>query len=131
MYSILLSVLDANEYIMHNCVDVEDWSDCDEAKKQRIVNVASRTLTTKYPRYTIPDAAVYEFSNELAIAFNDTNRLQMQGMAAFSITGVASFTFKDWAKSGIENWIPQSALDIIGAENGVKIGARQAKWTVL
>ncbi|MCG7407696.1 hypothetical protein MH117_09695 [Paenibacillus sp. ACRRX] len=126
-----VNITEADAYIAANCIDVEDWSDCDEAKKQRIVNVAFRTLTTKYPKLTVPDAAVYEFSNELAIAFNDTNRLQQQGIAAFSLTGVASFTFKDWAKSGVENWIPQSALDIIGADNGVKIGARQAKWTVL
>lgn len=126
-----VNITDADKYIAANCIDVEDWTDADEAKKQRILNVASRTLTTKYPRYTIPDAAVYEFSNELAIAFNDTNRLQQQGIAAFSLTGVASFTFKDWAKSGVEAWIPQSALDLIGAENGVRIGARQAKWTVL
>lgn len=126
-----VNITGANEYIAANCIDLEDWTDCDEAKKQRIINVASRTLTTKYPRYMIPDAAVYEFSNELAIAFNDTNRLQQQGVAAFSLSGVASFTFNDWAKSGVESWIPQSALDIIGAENGVKIGVRQAKWTVL
>lgn len=125
------NIAEADEYIAANCIDIEDWTDCEEAKKQRILNVASRTLSVKYPKYTIPDAAAYEFSNELAIAFNDTNRLQQQGIAAFSLTGVASFTFKDWAKSGVENWIPQSALDIIGAENGVKIGARQAKWTVL
>lgn len=125
------NITEADEYIAANCIDIEDWESAEEAKKQRIINVASRTLTTKYPRYTIPDAAVYEFANELAIAFNDTNRLQQQGVAAFSLTGVASFTFKDWAKSGVEAWIPQSALDIIGAENGVKIGARQAKWTVL
>lgn len=126
-----VNITDANEYIAANCIDIEDWESAEEAKKQRILNVASRTLTTKYPRYTIPDAAVYEFSNELAIAFNDTNRWQQQGIAAYSVTGVASYTFKDWAKSGVEAWIPQSALDIIGAENGVRIGARQAKWTVL
>ncbi|WP_018755197.1 hypothetical protein [Paenibacillus terrigena] len=126
-----VNITDADTYIAANCIDIEDWTDCDEAKKQRIINVAHRTLTTKYPKLTIPDAAVYEFSNELAIAFNDSNRLQMQGIASYSVTGVASFTFKDWAKSGVEAWIPQSALDIIGGENGVKIGARQAKWTVL
>lgn len=127
----VVNITDADLYIAANCIDIEDWESAEEAKKQRILNVASRTLTTKYSRFTIPDPAIYEFANELAIAFNDTNRMQMQGLAAFSVTGVASFTFKDWAKSGVEAWIPQSALDIIGAENGVKIGARQAKWTVL
>lgn len=126
-----LTLDDANDYIAANCIDIEDWTDADEAKKQRILNVASRTLTSKYPQYTIPDAAVYEFANELAIAFNDTNRLQIQGVASFGITGVANFTFKDWAKSGVEAWIPQSALDLIGAENGVSLSRRATKWTVM
>ncbi|WP_314587918.1 hypothetical protein [Paenibacillus terrigena] len=126
-----VNITEADTYIAANCIDIEDWTDCDEAKKIRILNVADRSLTTKFSKYTIPDAATYEFANELAIAFNDSNRLQMQGIASYSVTGVASFTFKDWAKSGVEAWIPQSALDLIGSENGVKIGARQAKWTVL
>lgn len=125
------NVIDGDVYIAANCIDIEDWTDADEAKKQRIINVASRTLTNKFPQYRIPDAAVYEFANELAIAFNDTNRLQMQGVASFGLVGVANFTFKDWAKSGIEAWIPESALDIIGAENGVKLGKRGVKWTVM
>lgn len=125
------NVTDADTYISANCIDIEDWSDADEAKKQRIVNVASRTLTNKYPQYRIPDAAVYEFANELATAFNDTNRLQQQGVASFGLTGVANFTFKDWAKSGLEAWIPESALDIIGAENGVKLGRRSVKWVTM
>lgn len=122
----------ADTYINANCIDIEDWTDCDVAKKQRILVVAERTLRNKFPQYKIPDAAVYEFANELAIAFNETNRLQQQGVAAFSLTGVANFTFKDWAKSGILAWIPQSALDIIGAENGgVKIGLKTVKWVTM
>ena len=127
-----LNIMDADTYINVNCVDIEDWSDSDEAKKQRIVNVASRKLTTKYAQYTIPDTAVYEYSNELAIAFNDTNRLQQQGVAAVGLTGVASFTFKDWAKTGLDAWISDTVLDLISAENGgVKLSRRAVKWTVL
>lgn len=126
-----LTVIDANTYINANCISIEDWSECDAAKKQRIVTVAGRTLTNKYPKYKIPDAAVYEYANELAIAFNDINEKQQQGVAAYGVTGVASFTFKDWAKSGLEAWIPETALDIIGAENGVKIGKKVAKWVTL
>jgi len=122
----------ADEYINANCIDIEDWTDCDVAKKQRILNVAERTLSHKYSQYTIPAAAVYEFANELAIAFNDTNRLQQQGVAAFGLTGVANFTFKDWAKSGIESWIPESALDIIGEANGgIKLGRKTMKWVTM
>lgn len=125
-------VTKADEYINANCIDIEDWTDCDVAKKQRILTVAERTLTYKFPKYTIPAAAVYEFANELAIAFNDTNRLQMQGVASFGLTGVANFTFKDWAKSGLTAWIPDSALDIIGdANGGIKLGRRSLKWVTM
>lgn len=127
----MVTVTGATEYINASCINIDDWVDADEAKKQRIVNVASRTLTTKYAQYTIPDAAVYEYANELAIAFNDTNALQQQGVASFGLTGVANFTFKDWAKTGLDAWIPEAALDIIGAENGVKIGKRAVKWVTL
>ncbi|MFF2886643.1 hypothetical protein [Paenibacillus sp. NPDC057967] len=127
-----VNILDADEYITLNCIDNEDWSDADEAKKQRILNVASRKLTTKYARYTIPDAAVYEYSNELSIAYNDTNRLQQQGVASFGLTGVANFTFKDWAKSGLDAWISDTVLDLISEANGgVSLSRRTVKWTVL
>ncbi|MFF2890749.1 hypothetical protein [Paenibacillus sp. NPDC057967] len=124
--------LDADEYITLNCIDSDDWTEADEAKKQRILNVASRKLTTKYARYTIPDAAVYEYSNELSIAYNDTNRLQQQGVASFGLTGVANFTFKDWAKSGLDAWISDTVLDLISdANGGVSLSRRTVKWTVL
>lgn len=121
----------ADAYIEMNCIDIEDWMDCDAARKQRILNVAERTLKSKYSIYKIPDAAVYEFANALATAYNDVNRLQQQGVAAFGVTGVVNFTFKDWAKSGVEAWIPDSALDIIGAENGVNLGRKTVKWVTM
>lgn len=126
----------ADAYIAEYCIDVEDWTDSDEARKQRLLNVASRTLTTKYPTYTIPDNAVYDFANNLAIAFNDTNKLGQQGVTSVSISGTASFTFKDAlvASSGgdLSKFIPQTALDLIGAENGgIKLSRRNVAWTVL
>jgi hypothetical protein len=127
-----VNVTDADLYIEQNVIDIEDWQDADEAKKQRIINVANRTLTTKYPDYTIPAEAVYEFSAELATKFNDTNRLNNQGVASFSITGVASFNFKDTQSRELSAFIPQSALDLIGEANGgVKLGKRVVKWTVM
>lgn len=126
-----LTVNDATTYINANCINIDDWTDADDAKKLRIVNVAGRTLTTKYAQYTIPDAAVCEYANELAIAFNDTNSLQQQGVASFGLTGVANFTFKDWAKTGLDAWIPEAALDIIGEANGVKLGKRAVKWVTM
>lgn len=127
-----LTITAADAYIALNCIDNEDWSESDEAKKLRIVNVAARKLTTKYAQYTIPDAAVYEYANELSIAFNDTNRLQQHGVASFGLNGVANFTFKDWAKSGLDAWISDTVLDLISdANGGVKLSRRAVKWTVL
>lgn len=126
-----LTIDDATAYIEANCISIDDWTEADEAKKRRIVTVARRTLTNKYPKYRIPDAAVFEYANELAIAFNEQNEKQMQGVASFGVTGVSNFTFKDWAKSGIEAWIPDSALDIISVENGVKLGRRTMKWVTM
>jgi len=130
-----ISITDADAYIAANCIDVEDWTDSDFARKNRILNVAGRTLTTKYSRYTIPDAAVYEFANVLSIAFNDTNRMQRQGINTFGLASVFNVGFKTDIVTGpdgdLAKLIPQSALDIIGAENGVKLSKRAAKWTVL
>ncbi|MFD2702783.1 hypothetical protein ACFSVM_20290 [Paenibacillus shunpengii] len=119
----MVNVADANDYISANCIDIEDWTDADEAKKQRIVNVASRTLTVKYPTYTIPDAAVYEFANVLAVVFNDTNRLAQHGITGFTLDKVGSFDYKDSSVSGpdhdLSKLIPRVATALIGAENGV------------
>ncbi|MCM3784319.1 hypothetical protein M3231_15150 [Neobacillus mesonae] len=127
---------DADAYINGNCVDVEDWQASDEARKTRLLNVAGRELTVAYPKYTIPNSAVYEFANVLAIMFNDTLRMQQQGIASFALTGAFNVTFKDHTTSqpyeSLRKFIPQSALDLIGAENGgIKISKRSAKWTVM
>lgn len=126
-----LTVGNATTYINANCINVDDWTDADDAKKLRIVNVAGRTLTNKYAQYTIPEAAVYEYANALAIAFNDTNALQQQGVASFGLTGVANFTFKDGLKTGLDALIPDVALQLIGAENGVKLSKRAVKWVTM
>jgi hypothetical protein len=126
-----ITVNDATTYINANCISIDDWTDADDAKKLRIVNVAGRTLTDKYAQYTIPDAAVYEYANTLAIAFNDTNALQQQGVASFGLTGVANFTFKDGVKTGLDAVIPDVVYTIIGAENGVKLSKRAVKWVTM
>lgn len=131
-----LSTTDATAYIALNCIDVEDWETADDAKKLRIVNVANRTLSARYHALTIPDNAVYEFANVLATAFNDTNRLQQQGVISFALQGTASFNFKDAAVTqtgaDITKFIPQTALDLISVANdGVKLSKRRVGWTVL
>ncbi|MCY8099462.1 hypothetical protein [Bacillus haynesii] len=126
-----LSVEGADEYINRTTIDNEDWNDSDRERKQRVINVADDVLVRKFPDYKIPDDAVYEFANVLAIAYNDTNRLNKHGVASYSITGVASFNFKDTMKVDDESLIPKKTLDLIGEENGVKLGGRRIQWTVM
>jgi hypothetical protein len=127
-----LDVSYADDYIEENVIDIEDWQDADDDKKYRILNVASRVLTQKYPDYTIPDNAVYEYCAALATAFNDTNRLNNQGIASFSVTGVGSFNFKTTQTRELDAFIPKTTLDLIGEANGgVKLGKRVIKWTVI
>jgi hypothetical protein len=126
-----VNITDANTYIEANVIDNEDWRDADDAKKQRILNVAQNTLTRRFPDYIIPDEAVYEFAAVLAVVFNDTNRLKQHGIDSFSIEGVGSFKFRG-GPADIEAYIPKTALAIIGDANGVKLsGGRRVMWTVL
>ena len=126
-----VTIESADAYIDLNVIDVEDWIDADESHKQRIVNVGARVLSVIYPDYVIPDEATYEYAASLAVAFNDTNRLNNQGVASFSVTGVASFNFKDTQKRDLEAFIPSTTLQLIGAANDVKLTGKQVKWTVL
>jgi hypothetical protein len=127
-----VNVTDANAYITANVIDIEDWQDANDAKKQRILNVAESVLTRKYSQYTIPDEAVYEYAAALAVAFNDTNRLNNHGIASFSITGLGSFNFKETARRDLDAFIPQTAIDLIGEANGgIKLSRKSVKWTVL
>ena len=121
----------ATEYVRYNTLDNEDFIDGDEERKIALLNVASRTLTRKYSGYTIPNEAVYLFSAVLAGAFNDVNKMAQQGVASFSVKGIA-FTFKDWAKKDLDSFIPADSIDLIGAENGVNLSSgRSVKWVTL
>jgi hypothetical protein len=122
---------DADSYIEVNVIDIEDWQDCDADKKDRIITVANLTLSRKFTDYTIPDNAVYEFASVLATAFNDTNRLNNQGIASFSITGVSSFNFKDTQRRDIDSFIPEVVYQLIGEANDVKLSRRRVGWSVL
>ncbi|MDH5159825.1 hypothetical protein [Heyndrickxia oleronia] len=116
---------EATEYIRLNTLDNEDFLDADDERKIALLNVSKRTLDRKFTGKTIPNEAVYIFAATLGAAFNDTNKLQQQGVAGFSISGI-SFTFKDWAKRPIEYLIPEEVFDMVGAQRG-----RTVKWTVL
>lgn len=125
------NLTEATDYIRLNTLDNEDFIDADDERKIALLNVSKRTLDRKFTGKTIPNEAVYVFAATLGAAFNDTNKLQQQGVAGFSISGI-SFTFKDWAKRSIDFLIPQEVYDIIGdANGGEKLGGRNVTWTVL
>ena len=127
-----VNIIDATTYIESNVIVIDDWTDSDEAKKQRLLNVALSTLTRVYSQYTIPDEAVYEFVAVLSVAFNDTNIQKQNGVKQFSVSGI-SYTF-DGGKDSVESLIPSVALDLIGKANGTSLGgtgAKRVKWTVL
>lgn len=130
-----ITVNDADIYVSANCIDLDEWAGADEAKKQRTLNVASRNLAVAYPKYTIPDAAVYEFTNVLITLFSDATKLAQQGVTSHTLSGVNSISFKDSAVNevggSLRKFIPQSALDLISAENGVTLSKRASKWTVM
>ncbi|AUS16992.1 hypothetical protein [Bacillus velezensis] len=126
-----LSVEAANEYINRMTIDNEDWNDYDFAKQQRVLNVAEDVLARKFRKYVIPDDAVYEFTNVLATAYNDTNRLNKHGIASFSLTGVGSFTYKETLRADDESLIPKKTIDLIEEENDVKLSGRTVKATVM
>jgi hypothetical protein len=127
-----VSVFGADVYIEANVILIEDWTDSDDARKQRLLNVANSTLSRVYPTYTIPDNAVYEYVAVLATAFNDTNTQKQNGVKQFSVAGI-TYMF-DGGKDSLESLIPTAALDLIGKENGVSLGGqggKRVKWTVL
>lgn len=127
-----LSVTNADEYITLNVIDIEDWTDSDDAKKQRLINVANRTITLKFPQYTIPDEAVYEFAAKLSTVFNDTNKQGRNGIKSFSLSGVASFSFVDDIPTELEDMIPKHVLDLISEANPeLPNPSRRVGWTVL
>jgi hypothetical protein len=125
---------DAEAYIEQNVIALDDWAEADEAKKQRLLTVADRTLTGRYVGYTIPDDAVYEYAAVLATVFNDNGLMKRQGVAGFAVTGVASFTFANTGRPSddIARFIPKAATDIINASNaGLPSVGGRVKWTVI
>ena len=123
-----VNIFDADSYIESNVIVIEDWTDSEDAKKQRLLNVAQSTLARVYPTYTIPDNAVYEYAAVLATAYNDTNVQKQNGVKTFAVAGI-SFTFGN-GKETIESLIPNTTRALIGTANNVKLYSR-VKWTVL
>lgn len=124
-----IAITDADEYIRFNCIDTEDWLDSDDERKTRLLNVAATTISRKFPKYTIPDNAVFEFANVLSINFNDTFKNAQNGATGFSVAGI-SFQFQQGISKEVNRMIPQSTLDLIGAENGVTLRLRRIGMAV-
>ena len=112
-----INITDADSYVKLHVIDVEDWFDSDDNRKQRLLNVASTVLNKRFSKYKIPDVAVYDFAAVLSIVYNDTNKLAQQGVKQFSIRGIA-FTFNGGKAKELVDLIPQSTLDLISEENG-------------
>ncbi|SDZ05121.1 hypothetical protein [Thermoactinomyces sp. DSM 45892] len=132
----MATIQEADQYISLNVIDNTDWVEADADKKQRILNVSLRTLARKYPKYKIPDPAIFELASTFATVFNDTNKLQNQGIAGFSITGVGSFTYKEnnvrnAAGLSLEDFITQEVRSLIGEANGIELGSRNVKVVVM
>ncbi|MEK4697849.1 hypothetical protein MKX31_28375, partial [Bacillus sp. FSL M8-0063] len=124
----------ATEHIDAYVISNEDWHDADDDKKVRIMNAAGRTLRKKFKGNTIPDNAIYEFSAFLAIVYNDTNKMQQQGIASFNVTGVGSFTFKEnnvknATGQSLSDIIPDSVIELIEEVNdSLHISGRNVGW---
>lgn len=124
-----LTIADADVYISANVLDIDDWMDADAARKQRLLNVANRTLVNRYSNYVIPDNAVYEFAAKLSAIFNDTNKLQQYGVKQFSMKGI-SMSFDGKVSDDYSVFIPADVLTMIGEANGVVLSARRVGRSV-
>lgn len=121
----MADILSCTEYVSLNIIDIEDWIDSDDERKVRVLNTALNTLNDAFPGLIIPDEAAYDFSPILAAVFNDTNKLNSQGIASFSITGVGSFTFDN--EKSLEDLIPSSAIKKIEKANDVSLQSRKIR----
>ncbi|WP_257148377.1 hypothetical protein [Bacillus nitratireducens] len=98
--------------------------------------MADRTLHNQFKGYDIPYNAISEFSAYLVIVYNDTNKMQRQGIASFSVTGVRSFKSKENNVSStivqpLSELIPGSVLQLIEAESeDLQLTGRVIDWTV-
>ncbi|WP_377864317.1 hypothetical protein [Bacillus sp. R86525] len=93
-------------------------------------------MHNQFKGYDIPYNAISEFNAYLVIVYNDTNKMQRQGIASFSITGVGSFTFKENNVSSaigqpLSELIPGSVLQLVEAESeDLQLTGRVIDWTV-
>lgn len=126
------NLVEATDFIKYNAIDNEDFLGADDDTKIKLLNVSSGVLNRKFKGLIIPEKATYLFAATLGAVYNDTNKLAQQGIASFSISGI-SFTFKDWAKKDITDYITDDICELISEANGnipVSSG-RSIKWVTL
>ena len=111
------NLLEAADFIKYHAIDNEDFLGADNDVQIKLLNVSKATLTRKFKGLIIPNNAVYLFAATIGALYNDTNKLAQQGVASFSISGI-SFTFKDWAKKSITDYITEDVTELISEENG-------------
>lgn len=123
------NLLEAADFIKYHAIDNEDFLGADNDVQIKLLNVSKAALTRKFKGLIIPNNAVYLFAATIGALYNDTNKLAQQGVASFSISGI-SFTFKDWAKKSITDYITEDVTELISEANGgihVSSG-RSIKW---
>lgn len=114
---------EADKYVRRNVLDWEDFVELNDEgedgidKKHARLNVASRTLKSVFKGKIIPNEAVYYFAAVLASVYNDTLVQAQKGVASFAVRGI-SFSFKDWAKKDLEDYITDDIEGIVNDANG-------------
>lgn len=132
METVIWDLNAATNYVKFYAIDNEDFLAADEDTQKKLLNVAERVLTRKFKGLTIPKNAVYLYAAILGAIYNDTNKMAQQGIASFSISGI-SFTFKDWAKKDITDFISDDVTELISeANDGIPVSnGRSIKWVTL
>ena len=112
----------ADVYVRRTVLAWEDFVALNEEgeegidKKHARLNVAYRTLRNAFRGKKIPDEATYYFAAVLASVYNDTLVQAQRGVASFAVRGI-SFTFKDWAKKDLDEYITDDIANIIDDAN--------------
>jgi len=121
----------AVEYATYHAIDNEDFLGGDETQQVRFLNVARRTLARAYKDYVIPIEAEYLFACVLNANYNDTAIMAHRGIASFNVSGIG-FTFKDWAKKELSEFITEEIADMVNDANPDKGGGSgRVKWVTL
>ncbi|MEH7381760.1 hypothetical protein V7138_14955 [Bacillus sp. JJ1533] len=115
-------VMMCDSYLSLYSLEYEEWESSSYEKQMRTMNVAYTTLKRKYPDFIIPEDAVYAFTGVLSALFSDANKGQHYGVAGYSVTGVASYTFNQSSVGqSLERFIPAESKRLIEEVNGVSL----------